>query len=50
MFGYYVIQISDGGYALAGITNSPVPAEDVWLIKTDSMEINCGIKLRRSPG
>jgi hypothetical protein len=36
-FGYSIIKTGDGGYALAGITNSSgAGLEDAWLIKTDS--------------
>jgi len=37
-YAYCVIQTSDGGYALAGYTNSPPTAggDDFWLVKTDA--------------
>ena len=33
---YYVMQTSDGGYALAGFTTVGANNRDFWLIKTDS--------------
>jgi len=35
-WAYSVVETGDGGYALAGYTNSFGPSYDVWLVKTNS--------------